>query len=197
MRGCFVKDLYTLLKYLPFYALYCLAFVLIAVFTKNTAFVTGLAVLLPVSVISAVVTADKKDGFTEYAFACGLSPLAVAAEKLILALGFAAFAVALWPLAYFLAFPSGTELYGLSVTAAVALASVAVSLPLSYKLGAERGRLVLGIVMLALIAACVALMTAFGDAMPGASPLLLISLPVVTAAACVGSLAATAKAVRE
>ena len=96
MRGCFVKDLYTLLKYLPFYALYCLAFVLIAVFTKNTAFVTGLAVLLPVSVISAVVTADKKDGFTEYAFACGLSPLAVAAEKLILALGFAAFAVALW-----------------------------------------------------------------------------------------------------
>ena len=178
-------------------ALYCAVFVLLPIFTDNTAFVTGLSVLLPVSAVSAAVSADKKDDWTRYALACGLSPETAAAEKFLLALCVAAVSVALWPLAYFLRFPEAVDLSGLSVTVSLALASAALAVPLSYKLGTERGRLVLGVIMLALLASCVALLTAFGGSLSTAHPLLLALPPAACAAACVGSFFGTARLIRE
>ena len=187
MKGLFIKDLMTLGKYIVWYAVYCAAFTLIALISKNTAFIAGLAVLLPVSVCSATISADKKENWTEYSLACGMSPAAITAEKYLLTLIAAAVATALWPVAYFPVSGGDADLSGLAVTAALALVSGALALPLAYKFGAERGRLVLGIAMCALLVACVALLSAFGDRLQSAPPPLLAALPSAGAAAYVCS----------
>lgn len=196
MKGLLIKDLYTLKRYALYYAIYCAAFTLLAVFLDNPAFVTGLAMLLPLSATAAVVTCDRKDDWTAYSLACGLSPSVIAAEKYIVSLAFSAVSVALWPLAYFLSAPPAVELSGLAMTAALSLAVVALSVPLAYKFGAERGRLLLGIIALALLAAAVALMTAFGDGIAAAPAYLLALPPAGCAAACVGSFFVTRAVIR-
>ena len=195
MSGLFLKDLYTLKKYALWYAVYCVVFTLLAIVLENTAFVSGLAMLLPMSVTAAVVTCDRKDNWVEYSLACGVSPLTAAAEKMLLALAFAALGIALWPLAYFVTFPETTDLSGFTLTVALALAATAFSVPMSYKLGPERARLVMGIAALVLLIACVSLMTLFGNDLP-AHPALLIAPPVVCAAACVPSLFITGNIIK-
>lgn len=187
MSGLFLKDLYTLKKYALWYAIYCVVFTLFAIVLKNTAFISGLAMFMPMSVTAAVVSCDRKDNWVEYSLACGVSPLTAAAEKMLLAICFAAVYTALWPLAYFVTFPQTVDLSGLTLTAALAFAATAFSVPMSYKLGPERARLVMGIAALVLLIACVSLMTLFGNDLP-AHPALLIAPPVVCAAACVPSL---------
>lgn len=195
MKGLFLKDMYTLKRYVLWYAVYCAAFVLMAVLMKNTAFVTGLALLLPLSAASATILCDRRDNWTEYALACGLSPLAVAAEKFLLALCFAAPPVILWFPAYFLTFPAEVDLASFSVTLAVAFLAAALTIPLSYKLDVERGRLVLGIIALVLLILCVALMTAFGNYLPS-HPALLVIPPLFCAAACVPAMFITRNIIR-
>lgn len=196
MKGLLIKDMYTLRHYALWYLIYCLVFMLLAVLLENPAFVTGLAVLLPLSALSATVTADRKDNWTEYALACGQSPFAIAAEKLIIALTLSLITTALWALSYFLAFRTFDDPAELCITAALSFATVALSLPLSYKLGVERCRLVLGIIMLVLMVACVALLTAAGNGLSDASPLLFSALTVISVATCVPSLFITASVIR-
>ena len=125
------------------------------------------------------------------AFVTGL-----AVEKLIIALTLSLITTALWALSYFLAFRTFDDPAELCITAALSFATVALSLPLSYKLGVERCRLVLGIIMLVLMVACVALLTAAGNGLSDASPLLFSALTVISVATCVPSLFITASVIR-
>ena len=75
MSGLFLKDLYTLKKYAIWYVSVTAIFVAVAFFTGNNSFILGLAVLIPLSVLTATISTDKKDEWTEYALACGISPV--------------------------------------------------------------------------------------------------------------------------
>ncbi len=196
MKGLLIKDMYTLRHYALWYLIYCLVFMLLAVLLENPAFITGLAVFLPLSAVSATVTADRKDNWTEYALACGQSPLTIAAQKMIVATALSLITTALWALSYFIVFRSFDNPAELCLTAALSFVTVALALPLSYKLGVERSRLILGIIMLVLLIACVALFTAVGDGLSDVHPLLFSVLTAAGAASCVPSLFITASVIR-
>lgn len=159
MSGLFLKDLYTLKKYALWYVSVSAIFIAVAFFTGNNSFILGLAVLIPLSVLTATISADKKDDWTEYALACGLSPISVAAEKAL----FAACTFLLPALASAGVcaineggFDAATYLASLSFSADAVLVAISVSLPVSYRFGTEKARLITGIAIAAALCGTIA-----------------------------------------
>lgn len=159
MSGLFLKDLYTLKKYALWYVSVTAIFVAVAFFTGNNSFILGLAVLIPLSVLTATISTDKKDEWTEYALACGISPVSVAAEKAI----FAACTFLLPALASAGVcavndggFDVAAYLTALSFSADAVLVAIAVSLPVSYRFGTEKARLITGIAIAAALCGIIA-----------------------------------------
>ena len=95
MKGLFLKDFYNLRQLLLWYGVMMALFIAAAVISKNLSFMMGFGVFITISTASSSMAYDEKDNWYKFARACGLSPLAIAAEKylLTLALGGISFAL--------------------------------------------------------------------------------------------------------
>ena len=95
MKGLFLKDFYNLRQLLLWYGVMMALFIAAAVISKNLSFMMGFGVFITISTASSSMAYDEKDNWYKFARACGLSPLAIAAEKYLLTLALGALSFAL------------------------------------------------------------------------------------------------------
>lgn len=161
MKGLFLKDFYNLRQLLLWYGVMMALFVAAAVISKNLSFMMGFGVFITISTASSSMAYDEKDNWYKFARACGLSPLAIAAEKYLLTLALGAISFAL--LAVCQAVIGEIDWMLNAGFFAINLMIGAVVFPVLFKFGVEKGRLALIAALVAAIALSVLLMSVSGS----------------------------------
>ena len=161
MKGLFLKDFYNLRQLLLWYGVMMALFVAAAVISKNLSFMMGFGVFITISTASSSMAYDEKDNWYKFARACGLSPLAIAAEKYLLTLALGALSFAL--LAVCQAVIGEIDWMLNAGFFAINLMIGAVVFPVLFKFGVEKGRLALIAALVAAIALSVLLMSVSGN----------------------------------
>ena len=161
MKGLFLKDFYNLRQLLLWYGVMMALFIAAAVISKNLSFMMGFGVFITISTASSSMAYDEKDNWYKFARACGLSPLAIAAEKYLLTLALGALSFALLAVCQ-----AGIGEIDWMLNAgffAINLMIGAVVFPVLFKFGVEKGRLALIAALVAAIALSVLLMSVSGS----------------------------------
>lgn len=161
MKGLFLKDFYNLRQLLLWYGVMMALFIAAAVISKNLSFMMGFGVFITISTASSSMSYDEKDNWYKFARACGLSPLAIAAEKYLLTLALGALSFAL--LAVCQAVIGEIDWMLNAGFFAINLMIGAVVFPVLFKFGVEKGRLALIAALVAAIALSVLLMSVSGS----------------------------------
>lgn len=161
MKGLFLKDFYNLRQLLLWYGVMMALFIAAAVISKNPSFMMGFGVFITISTASSSMAYDEKDNWYKFARACGLSPLAIAAEKYLLTLALGALSFAL--LAVCQAVIGEIDWMLNAGFFAINLMIGAVVFPVLFKFGVEKGRLALIAALVAAIALSVLLMSVSGS----------------------------------
>ncbi len=161
MKGLFLKDFYNLRQLLLWYGVMMALFIAAAVISKNLSFMMGFGVFITISTASSSMAYDEKDNWFKFARACGLSPLAIAAEKYLLTLALGALSFAL--LAVCQAVIGEIDWMLNAGFFAINLMIGAVVFPVLFKFGVEKGRLALIAALVAAIALSVLLMSVSGS----------------------------------
>ena len=161
MKGLFLKDFYNLRQLLLWYGVMMALFIAAAVISKNLSFMMGFGVSITISTASSSMAYDEKDNWYKFARACGLSPLAIAAEKYLLTLALGALSFAL--LAVCQAVIGEIDWMLNAGFFAINLMIGAVVFPVLFKFGVEKGRLALIAALVAAIALSVLLMSVSGS----------------------------------
>lgn len=161
MKGLFLKDFYNLRQLLLWYGVMMALFIAAAVISKNLSFMMGFGVFITISTASSSMAYDEKDNWYKFARACGLSPLAIAAEKYLLTLALGALSFAL--LAVCQAVIGEIDWMLNAGFFAINLMIGAVVFPVLFKFGVEKGRLALIVALVAAIALSVLLMSVSGS----------------------------------
>ena len=138
MKGLFLKDFYNLRQLLLWYGVMMALFIAAAVISKNLSFMMGFGVFITISTASSSMAYDEKDNWYKFARACGLSPLAIAAEKYLLTLALGALSFAL--LAVCQAVIGEIDWMLNAGFFAINLMIGAVVFPVLFKFGVNRGR---------------------------------------------------------
>ena len=161
MKGLFLKDFYNLRQLLLWYGVMMALFIAAAVISKNLSFMMGFGVFITISTAASSMAYDEKDNWYKFARACGLSPLAIAAEKYLLTLALGALSFAL--LAVCQAVIGEIDWMLNAGFFAINLMIGAVVFPVLFKFGVEKGRLALIAALVAAIALSVLLMSVSGS----------------------------------
>ena len=161
MKGLFLKDFYNLRQLLLWYGVMMALFIAAAVISKNLSFMMGFGVFITISTASSSMAYDEKDNWYKFARACGLSPLAIAAENYLLTLALGALSFAL--LAVCQAVIGEIDWMLNAGFFAINLMIGAVVFPVLFKFGVEKGRLALIAALVAAIALSVLLMSVSGS----------------------------------
>lgn len=161
MKGLFLKDFYNLRQLLLWYGVMMALFIAAAVISKNLSFMMGFGVFITISTASSSMAYDEKDNWYKFARACGLSPLAIAAEKYLLTLALGAISFTL--LAVCQAVIGEIDWMLNAGFFAINLMIGAVVFPVLFKFGVEKGRLALIAALVAAIALSVLLMSVSGS----------------------------------
>lgn len=161
MKGLFLKDFYNLRQLLLWYGVMMALFIAAAVISKNLSFMMGFGVFITISTASSSMAYDEKDNWYKFARACGLSPLAIAAEKYLLTLALGALSFAL--LAVCQAVIGEIDWMLNAGFFAINLMIGAVVFPVLFKFGVEKGRLALIAALVAAIALSILLMSVSGS----------------------------------
>ena len=161
MKGLLLKDFYQLRPLLLWYGVIMARFIAAAVISKNLSFMMGFGVFITISTASSSMAYDEKDNWYKFARACGLSPLAIAAEKYLLTLALGALSFAL--LAVCQAVIGEIDWMLNAGFFAINLMIGAVVFPVLFKFGVEKGRLALIAALVAAIALSVLLMSVSGS----------------------------------
>jgi len=153
MIGLLIKDLYAVKKQLRIVLLISLIYFAVSVYSKNLGMFTGIAVMYSILLPITSMAIDEQCKWDRYALAMPLSRTAIVLSKYVLALllnlGISLVVCALLMLAGPYGFGAYEELLPMMFTiSAGAMAVIAVMLPLLYKFGVEKARLIMIIIFL-------------------------------------------------
>lgn len=163
MKGLIIKDIINLRKYGRSVAFVMAFYVLFTVMMKNTAFISGMIVLLFSMTVITSFSYDKQAGWDEYALALPLSRKAIVKSKyilsLLLSLSGAALSVLLGAVLGLFMETGGImeQLITSYALFGVGILFLSIMLPLIFKFGVERSRILIIIVFAAPTAALFAL----------------------------------------
>ena len=189
MKGLLLKDLLSLRKYMRTMALFVMAYALLTFFMDSSDFLNGMIVLLCAMIPITSFSLDHQSGWDIYELSLPVSRKDIVRSKYLLALILTLIGTGISiaiGLAYRLFTHSGDMLEALTVSYAlfaVGLIFASVLLPLIFKFGVEKSRLLLIAVFAIPTAAFVALSSA-GVKLPGEqtisrlfafSPLILVA----------------------
>ena len=175
MKGLLLKDLYMSRKTVGVYLL-MIAFFAIAQGTNGVIFTLFYAIMFPINLIAM----DERDRFDRLLPVLPVGGVTRVLDKYVISWGMILLGAAVFVIRSL--FPGdGFDLPVLAIGMSIALISQAISLPLIFRFGVERGRMIYLIAILAQAAALGALAALWGD-------VLLISMPqvIVPLALCIG-----------
>lgn len=147
MKGLFIKDFYVLRKMMLYFAVIIAVFSLLAAALKNVAFICGISFASATSVVFSAMSYDENDGWTAYVIASGINKKYIVLEKYLLGFSYCCICTVLniiiSVITKNIAVLPDIILYSLFYPVIVQ----ALILPVIYKLGVEKGRAAVIIVL--------------------------------------------------
>lgn len=198
MKGLLLKDLFSVRHYALWYAVVTVACFIVSVFTENVSFMFGLQLFITMSSSMVTISADEKDSWTKYALSCGLTARTIVASKYIIAIAAAlvtcGFSIAASAL---ISTEMSANILPLFVFTSVTMFAVAIVIPLAYRFGTEKSRLVFTVCVLLCMVAAIAIgslldIGAFSAPLP-----VYVALPITWVAALVLSWTVSEKIVAD
>lgn len=153
MKGTIIKDLKNIFGQFVYYFVLMAVFLIISAVSENIYFYAGAIVFFCVAVPVSALAYDEKDNWDKFALASGVSRNQLAVSRYIL--GLIVFAP-LWAIAFVLLVIFGMwTAENLSVLLAyggIALLTMDAVLPVIFRIGVEKGRLVYMLMVVAVVA---------------------------------------------
>ncbi len=187
MKGLLIKDFYLMKKTCKFFLIVILAIFAAAVFIPEKSAVFLYAVLLTGLLPQSLLSIEERDGSDKYYLNCPVSKKQLVAEKYILsAIFIAVILIAIAVLKLIKSADMAATAVLLSLAASVGLIIPSISMPLMFKFGYAKGRIVfmcfgglLGICSAVLVNAEVLFVDDLSMAFNGFLPLILIACSVL------------------
>lgn len=153
MLGTIIKDLKNIFGQFIYYFVLMVVFMAVSVITKNIYYYTGAIVFFCVAVPLSALAYDEKDNWDKFALASGVTRNQLAVSRYLLGL---LIFLPMWAISFILVAAGGMwNIENLSVLLSyggIALLTIDVILPVIFKIGVEKGRLVYILTILVVVA---------------------------------------------
>ena len=171
MLGTIIKDLKNIFGQFIYYFVLMVVFMAVSVITKNIYYYMGANAFFYVAVPLSALAYDEKDNWDKFALASGVTRNQLAVSRYLLGL---LIFLPMWAISFILVAAGGMwNIENLSVLLSyggIALLTTDVILPVIFKIGVEKGRLVYIFTILVVVALC-ALLGFLVESIGGASVL--------------------------
>ena len=178
MKGMLLKSWKNLYPSLGYYLFFFAVFFVVSALDKNPLYFSAVGVMAAVALPLASMARDESDGWDAFAVASGISRTGLAASRYLFALVCAA---PVWLCSFLLLPLTRDRLEGLATIllfCGVSMLSVAVLMPLAFRFGVEKSRVLLLVVALLFFLLALALgILLFGEEFEGLRSLPLFALP--------------------
>lgn len=151
MKGLILKDLLNLKRNAKFFCLFIILYLGIAIISNNSNFFTGVIIILAAMLPITSLAYDEKAGFSKFALTMPVSKAAIVLSKYLLSLIFFGLAIVFSFICNMLIgdLTFYQNLASIALISCISIFSISLSLPLTFKFGIEKGRLMIfGILML-------------------------------------------------
>lgn len=152
MLGTIIKDLKNIFGQFIYYFVLMVVFMVVSVITKNIYYYMGAIVFFCVAVPLSALAYDEKDNWDKFALASGVTRNQLAVSRYLLGL---LIFLPMWAISFILVAAGGMwNIENLSVLLSyggIALLTIDVILPVIFKIGVEKGRLVYILTILVVI----------------------------------------------
>ena len=153
MKGTIIKDLKNIFGQFIYYLLLMIVFMIVSILTRNIYFYAGAIVFFCIAVPVSALAYDEKDNWDKFALASGVTRNQLAVSRYVL--GLLVF-VPLWAISFLLLLIGGMwSSENLSVLLAyggIGLLTMDAVLPVIFRIGVEKGRLVYMLMIVAVVA---------------------------------------------
>ena len=142
MIGLLLKDLYVIRKQIAWYAGMLFFFVFFSLLYSSIAYAAFIVLSFTVSIPLAALSYEEKDHWQRFAVSSGLSAKTVVGEKYLLGVIFSVLATLVFFGFFLFMDDSGQSWEGFVVSVCLQLLFLAIDLPLVFRYGVERGRMI-------------------------------------------------------
>ncbi len=169
MKGLLRKDLYNIRKQLLWYLSMLVVFFILAVALDNLSFSVSISILISTSVPVTAIAYEEKENWQKFAVAGGLSAKEISGEKYLLGLICCAVSSAVFGAA-FLIVGRGQNLNfsDFLIPVCMQILVLSANLPIVFRYGVEKGRVIIIGVIVAVLVAWIGIMT-FSEKISGNS----------------------------
>ena len=158
MTGLLIKDIYNIRKQALWYVALIVFFCILSISIENIGFSAAIGMVVTVNIPLMAIAYEERDGWQKFVIASGVKIRKIVLEKYLLGLLFtAASSIALFVLLMFTVQDNPTVVFALSVF--MQIATLCVSMPITFKFGVEKSRVYLMVAIVVLMAIFVALMS--------------------------------------
>ena len=157
MLGLLIKDFYNLKKQLLWYIVIIIIFNILSLNINNIAFSATIGVLVAVSVPLSAIAYEEKDGWQKFAIASGISTESITGEKYLLGI-ICAVVCDIFYLFVLIFLNTEHILEEFFIPVCIQIISLSTLLPLIFKFGAEKGRVLMIFALILLLSIFVFLM---------------------------------------
>ena len=166
MKGLLRKDLYNIRKQLHWYLSMLVVFFILAVALDNLSFSVSISILISTSVPVTAIAYEEKENWQKFAVAGGLSAKEISGEKYLLGLICCAMSFG----AAFLIVGRGQNLNfsDFLIPVCMQILVLSANLPIVFRYGVEKGRVIIIGVIVAVLVAWIGIMT-FSEKISGNS----------------------------
>lgn len=151
MKGLILKDLLNFKKSSKFFCLFIILYLGIAIISNNSSFFTGIIIILAAMLPITSLAYDEKSGFSKFALTMPVSKASIVFSKYLLSLIFLCFAIVLSFICNMLIgnLTFYQNLASIALISCISFFSISLSLPLTFKFGIEKGKIItFGVLML-------------------------------------------------
>ena len=159
MLGLIIKDLYNIRKEIVWYIFLTVIFCALSAISNSIVLISAIGIFATISIPLTAIAYEEKDGWQRFVLSCGIKPKTAVFEKYLLGFLFALLSSA----AYFiiLAFSNAEaeKWTQYLMSFCLQIISLSVVLPVIFKLGVEKGRVFLILLILGIVLIFVSLMS--------------------------------------
>lgn len=153
MTGLLLKDMYSLSKNIKQYGLSCIVFIVLAFYMKSSVYYVYMVILMATMLIFTALTNDEMSKWDKYALTMPIARREIVLSKyalftmLLLSATLVSSVIGL-VMTYFMSFESAKTILITSISGAgISCFLISIMLPLVFKYGVEKGRILLYVVI--------------------------------------------------
>lgn len=182
MTGILLKDIYNIRKQILWYLAITAVFFVLSVALKNLAFVSSMILFVTLSVPMTAVAYEERENWQKFLVASGTDVRIIVLEKYLLGAIFYAFGAIIYLMAVLLSGDGAFSWNEYVIPIAMSVVAMSGMLPLIFKFGVEKGRVMIVVIVVVTVLIWVGLLTLI-DKMTAVSVPIVVTLSVAIAIA--------------